>query len=144
MKDKGTGLMEKQIFSEEGAQEPEGQLSQVPKTAKKMSIKPPTFENLLSLFEKSSQLIKNPKVIIILGLIVAIMAAFIALISLSTKPKEPPKADTKLNIPSPTPKVDIEIENLKKQVDTFNVNLEEIDRETKDLKFPQVDLDIKF
>lgn len=146
MKENDFGVMEEQIFSEESSSKENGQEPQTPKKSiGKISLKPPSLQILYGIIKKSTQLMNYPKIFVILGLFIIIMTVFIALISISTNPQNIPiNTASTIYSSSPTPQLDPEVEKLKKQTETFYENIEEIEKETKGLQFPKVDLDISF
>ena len=135
-----SGNMEKQIIAEENVQKEQHPAQNTPK---KSTYRIPKID----ISKLSAKLIyfKNRKLQLSLLLLLIIVIIFAAFIMISKNPAQTgEKTVVKITIASPAPTPDPELEQVKKDVVVFNNVLDSLDWELDNIKFPQIDLDIKF
>ena len=135
-----SGIMEKQIMAEENVLQEQTQTQNTPK---KPANRIPKID--ISQLAAKLKYLKNRKFklgLLLLLILVIIFAAFMLLSKKGTQTGE--KTVVKITIASPAPIADPQLEQAKKDVVVFNNDLDSLDRELENIKFPQIDLDIKF
>lgn len=135
-----SGVMEKQIIAEENS--PQNQ--QTPQTPpKKTSRFVPKIN--LTLVSAKLKLLKNRKLQVVVVLLLTLTLIFVAFLVLSKKDQKPAQqTSVKITIASPEPTPDSQLDEAKKEVSVFTSSLDSLDSELDSVKFPQIDLDIKF
>ena len=135
-----SGNMEKQIIAEENVPQEQRHAQNTPK---KPAIRIPKID--MTQLVSKLQYLKNRKFqlgLLLLLILVIIFAAFMMLSKKTAQTGE--KTVVKITIASPAPTPDPQLEQVKKDVAVFNNDLDSLDWELKKIKFPQIDLDIKF
>src|SRR3989344_8407852 len=135
-----SGNMEKQIIAEENVQKKQHPAQNTPK---KSASRIPKID--ISKLVSKLEYLKNRKFQLSLLLFVILVIIFAAFMMLSKKaPQTGEKTVVKITIARPAPPHDPELEQTKKDVVVFNNDLDSLDWELDNIKFPQIDLDIKF
>lgn len=132
-------VMEKDILSEENLPQT---AQQPPQIKHKLAIKPSVK---ISLILSKMKNFKKPKLKTIIILLVAIFVVLLGLLLLSSRQsKEETKTRVKIAIASPQVSADPQFEQTKKEVFNFNNELDSLDSELNNIKFPEIDLDVDF
>ena len=135
-----SGNMEKQIIAEENEPQEQRHAQNIPK---KSAYRIPKID--ISKLSVKLIYLKNRKLqlsLLLLLIIVIIFAAFMILSKKTAQTEE--KTVVKITIASPLPTPDAQLEQAKKDVVIYNNDLESLDWELNNIRFPQIDLDIKF
>lgn len=135
-----SGIMEKQIMGEENVLQEQTRTQNTPK---KPANRIPKID--MSQLAAKLKYLKNRKFqlsLVLLLVLVVIFASFMMLSKRTTQTGE--KTVVKITIASPAPIPDPELEQAKKDVVVFNNDLDSLDAELNNIKFPQIDLDVKF
>ncbi len=132
-------VMEKDIFTEENVPQTTQQATQV---KHKLTITSPLK---ISTVVTKLKNFKKPKLIVIVILLAAIISAMIGFLLLSTKqPQKDTKTRVKITISDPQASADPDLVQSKKEVFVFNGELESLDSELNNIKFPKIDLNVNF
>lgn len=132
--------MEKQIMGEENVLQEQNQAQNAPK---KPATRIPKID--MSRLAPKLKYLKNRKFQLSLVLLLVLVIIFASFMMLSKKGDQTgEKTVVKITIASPAPIADPELEQAKKDVVVFNNDLDSLDAELNNIKFPQIDLDVKF
>lgn len=137
--------MEGEILSAEDLPEQNNSKTQEPKPKVKKRVSVPDLTNLPAKLAALKETIKKPRFIIIVSLILIIPVIYLAFTMLGTNTNtQIPLNNLTPDFQSPNPIIDKNREVMENKVKLFRNELETLETETKDLTFPDVDLNVKF